>query len=109
MSNIIIMRQVEDAKFFFFKKSKHSEKITVVKIIYYLLLGKSNLIFLLYGQPGKLLNNYKIIIIILSIRVGTSKNKKLIIEVTHESKHICLIHDSTMSSALNFCFLSTLL
>ena len=52
MSNIIIMPQVEDAKFIFFKKSKHSEKITVVKIIYYLLLGEGNLIFCCMGSQG---------------------------------------------------------
>ena len=35
---IIIIRQVEDGKFIFLKKSYHMEKITVVKIVYYLLL-----------------------------------------------------------------------
>ena len=32
------MPQVEDANLFFLKKSYHMEKITIVKIIYYLLL-----------------------------------------------------------------------
>ena len=35
---IIIIRQVEDGEFIFLKKSYHMEKITVVKIVYYLLL-----------------------------------------------------------------------
>ena len=53
------------------------------------------------------------IIIILSLRVGRSKNKN----TDHQGKetcaykkdHISLLCDSTMSSALNFCFLSVLL
>ena len=52
-----------------------------------------------------------IIIIILSLRVGTSKNNN----IDHQGKetcaykndHISLPLDSLMSSALNFCFITT--
>ena len=55
----------------------------------------------------------KIIIIILSLRVDASKNKN----IDHRGKetcaykndHISSLCDSTMSSAVNFCFLSILL
>ena len=53
-------------------------------------------------------------ILILSFRVGTSKNNTdhqvnetcaiISIQVTYETDHISLLHDSTMSNALNFCF-----
>ena len=61
----------------------------------------------------------KILIIILSFRVGTSKNNIdhqvnetcaiISIQVTYETDHIPLLHDSTMSDALSFCFLCILL
>ena len=57
----------------------------------------------------------KIIIIILSFRVSTSKNKNIdhwgketcafmSIQVTYETDCISLLCDSTMSNAPNFCF-----
>ena len=56
------------------------------------------------------------IIIILSFRVDTFKTKNIdhrvkktcaimSTQVTYENNHIYLFHDSTMSSALSFCFL----
>ena len=56
------------------------------------------------------------IILILSFRVGIFGNKSIDHEVkgtcaimsakvTHEFDYISLLRDSTMSSALNFCFL----
>ena len=53
--------------------------------------------------------------IILSFRVRTSKNKNIdhgvketcaimSTQVTYEIDHVSLLHDSTISSALNFCF-----
>ena len=52
----------------------------------------------------------KIVIIILNSRVDTSKNKIIDHRVkeyyVNESDHISFLHDSAMSSALNFCFLS---
>ena len=51
------------------------------------------------------------IIIILSLRVGISKNKNIdhqvketCAQVTHETNHISVLCHSTMSSTLNFCF-----
>ena len=52
--------------------------------------------------------------------LNTSKNKNtdqrvketyatMPIQVTYESNHISLLHDSAMSNALNFCFLRILL
>ena len=55
---------------------------------------------------GRIVSNWsvgKIILIILSFRVGTSTNKKNI-KVRYESSHSLLLCDSTASSALNFCF-----
>ena len=57
----------------------------------------------------------KILIIILSFGVGTSKNKNtdhrvketddgMSIQVTHETDLIYLLRDSTMSNPLNYCF-----
>ena len=52
-------------------------------------------------------------IIILSLRVGTSKNKNIdhrgIETCAYKSDFISLLCDSTMSSAINLCFLSVLL
>ena len=56
----------------------------------------------------------------LSYRVGTSKNKNtddrvketcatVSIQFTYETDHISLLGDSTMSNALNICFLCILL
>ena len=58
--------------------------------------------------------------IMLSFRVGTSKNKNtddrvketcatVSIQFTYETDHISLLGDSTMSNALNICFLCILL
>ena len=51
------------------------------------------------------------IIIILSLRVGISKNKNIdhqvketCAQVTYETNHISVLCHSTMSSTLNFCF-----
>ena len=55
-------------------------------------------------------------IIILSFRVSTSKNKNVdhqaketcairSVQGTYETNHISLLCDSTMSNALNICFL----
>ena len=42
--------------------------------------------------------------------VGSSENNKISIsEVTYESDHILLVHDSAMPSAVNVCVLSILL
>ena len=53
------------------------------------------------------------IIIILNLGFGTSKNKNIDHlgkeNYAYESDHISLPHDSTMPSALNFCFQSILL
>ena len=53
------------------------------------------------------------IIIILDLEFGTSKNKNIDHRskenCTHESDHISLLRESMMSGALNFCFLSILL
>ena len=57
----------------------------------------------------------KILIIILSLRVGTSKNKNtehcvketcaiMSMQVIHETNHTSLLGDSTMPNAINFCF-----
>ena len=57
----------------------------------------------------------KILIIILSFRVGSSKNKNadhrvketdaiMSIQVTHETDLISLLRDSAMSNPLNDCF-----
>ena len=57
---------------------------------------------------------------ILSFSVGRSKNKNtdhrvtetyatMSIQVTYETEHISLLHDSKMSNPLNFCFLCILL
>ena len=62
----------------------------------------------------------KIIIIILTLRVGTSKNENIdhqvkkpcaimSTQVTNETNHISVLCHSTMSNALNFCFLCILL
>ena len=61
-----------------------------------------------------------IIIIIVSVRVGISKNKNIdhrvketcaivLTQVTSETDHISVLCHSTMSGALNFCFLCILL
>ena len=76
--------------------------------------------FLLYGRIILGQSVSKITIIILSFRVSTSKNKNAdhrveetcaiwSIQVTYETDQISLLRDSTMSNALNFCFLSILL
>ena len=53
------------------------------------------------------------IIIILSLRVGKTKNRNIDHRrkesYAKESDHIFFCCDSTISSALNFCFLYTLL
>ena len=57
----------------------------------------------------------KILIIILSLRVGTSKNKNtehcvketcaiMSMQVIYETNHTSLLGDSTMPNAINFCF-----
>ena len=50
---------------------------------------------------------------ILSLRVGTSKNKNIDhrgrVTCDYETDLISLLHDSPMSSVLNFCFSYTLL
>ena len=57
----------------------------------------------------------KIIIIILSFRVDTSKNKNIdhlvkktraitLTHATYETDHVSLLQDSTISSSQNFCF-----
>ena len=55
----------------------------------------------------------KKLIIILSLRVDTSKNRNINHlgkkTCVYKSNYISLPCDSMMSSALNFCFLSTLL
>ena len=52
----------------------------------------------------------KIIIMIPRFVVGSSENNKISInEVTYESDHILLVHDSAMPSAVNVCVLSILL
>ena len=55
----------------------------------------------------------KIVMIILSLRVGRSKNKNIDHQgketCAYKSNHISLVCDSTMSRAVNFCFLSGLL
>ena len=61
----------------------------------------------------------KILIAILSFRVGMSKNKNtdhringtcaiMSIQVTYKTNHVSLLCDSTLSNALNFCFLCIL-
>ena len=84
--------------------------------IYSVRQGQLN--FLLYGQPGELIRvgrSVKIIIIILSFRVGTFENKNndhrvreictiLSTQVTYETDHISFLCDSTKSSAPNLCF-----
>ena len=51
---------------------------------------------------------WKIIIMILNLRVGTSKNKNIDHrgkkDCANESDHISFLRDSTMPSALNFLF-----
>ena len=54
----------------------------------------------------------EIIIIILSCRVGTSKNKNIdhqvletCAQVTYKTDYISVLCHSTMSGALSFCFL----
>lgn len=65
---------------------------------------ESWLVFWVGWSVGKKNNKIKII---LSFRVGTPKNKKiLIIKVMYGSEPVSLLYDSTMSSARNFCFLS---
>ena len=53
----------------------------------------------------------KIITVILTLGVGTSKNKNIGGKETcvYESDHISLLCYLTMSSVLKFCFLSTLI
>ena len=60
-------------------------------------MGSRKDYFLWVGRQNK--------IIILTFRIGTSKNKKkTMTEVTYESDHISLLHDSATSSPLNFYF-----
>ena len=53
------------------------------------------------------------IIVILSLRVATSKYQNIDYQgketCAYESSHISLLHDSTMSGTVNVCFLSILL
>ena len=73
-----------------------------------MLLGKDNLFFCFPDTSGWSVS--KIIITILSFRVGTSENKKIwIIDVIYESDHISLLNDSTMLSAPNIFYLTILL
>ena len=62
----------------------------------------------------------KIIVILLSVGVGTTKNKNvdngvkgtsviMSTQVTYEIDHISLLQDSKISSVLNFCFWYVLL
>ena len=55
----------------------------------------------------------KIITLSLSLRVDASKNKNIDHRgketCAYKSNHFSLLRDSTMSSALSFCFLSVLL
>ena len=83
----------------------------------FLLLRKRKLKFLLYRQSGELFLGQlvdKIITLIPSFMVGTSKNKNIdyqvkktcatmLTKVTYETDHIPLLCDSTISSAPNFC------
>ena len=59
--------------------------------------------------------NYFRLMIILSFRISTFKNKNAdhrvketcairSVQVTYETNHIFLLRDSTMSKALKFCF-----
>ena len=87
------------------------------------MLRRRQLNFLLYGQSGELFRvgrSAKIIIIVLSFSVGTSKNKNIdhrvkgtsaimLTQVTYETDPILLFCDLTMSSAPIFCFLFILL
>ena len=80
-------------------------------------LGEGILIFCLraVGRTCSGRSFGKIIIIILSFKVGISKYKNINhrvketcaimpTQVTYETDHISLLCDSTMSSASNFCF-----
>ena len=88
------------------------------------LKGEGNLIFYCIGSwenffwVGWSVQKIIIIIIILSFRVGISKNIDhqvketcaiVLTQVTYETDHISLICDSTVSSAANFCCLCILL
>ena len=88
-----------------------------------LAIRQRQLNFLLYGQLGE---SYQVsqsvgkTIIILSFRVGTSNNKNIdhrvketcsimSTQVTEGTDHISVLCHSTMSTALNICFLCILL
>ena len=88
------------------------------------LKGEGNLIFYCIGSwenffwVGWSVQKIIIIIIILSFRVGISKNIDhqvketcaiVLTQVAYETDHISLLYDSTVSSAANFCCLCILL
>ena len=88
------------------------------------LKGEGNLIFYCIGSwenffwVGWSVQKIIIIIIILSFRVGISKNIDhqvketcaiVLTQVTYETDYISLLSDSTVSSAANFCCLCILL
>ena len=66
--------------------------------------------FFVAQAVGKTISSRSIskIIIILILRVGTSRNKNIDNRgkksCTYEIDQISLLHDATMSSKLNFCF-----
>ena len=79
-------------------------------------LGEGNLIFCHMGSQENYLGWSVckiVIIIILSLGFGTSKNKNINHwgkeNCAYQSDHISLLCDFTVPSALNFCFLSILL
>ena len=76
---------------------------------------EGNLMFYCTGSRENYMGSVGVwkIIMILNLRVGTSKNKNIDHrgkkDCANESDHISFLRYSTMSSALNFCFISILL
>ena len=99
------------------------EYMNSLKFIHKCFLRQRQLNFLVVWAVGRIILGWSvgiIIIIILSFRVGIFKNKYfdhqiketcaiMSTQVTYEIDHVSLLKDSTISSALNFCFLCILL
>ena len=75
--------------------------------------------FFVLRAVGRIMSGWSLgkIIIIISFRVGTFKNKNIdygvkntgaimLAQVTYKIDHVSLLQDSTISSVLNFCWTS---